>query len=35
MKKQYAVFLVLASFVIIALAAAAGSGSSVSDLPAR
>src|SRR5437870_1124644 len=34
MKKQYAVFLVLASFVIIALAAVAGSGSSVSDLPA-
>jgi peroxiredoxin len=33
MKKQYAVFLVLASFVIIALAAVAGSGSS-SDLPA-
>src|SRR5438270_13630636 len=34
MKKQYKVFLVLASFVIIALAAVAGSGSSVSDLPA-
>src|SRR5947199_6380522 len=34
MKKQYAVFLVLVSFVIIALAAVAGSGSSVSDLPA-
>jgi len=34
MKKQYAVFLVLASFVIIALAAVAGSGSSISDLPA-
>src|SRR3989449_3526376 len=34
MKKQYAGFLVLASFVIIALAAVAGSGSSVSDLPA-
>jgi len=34
MKKQYAVCLVLASFVIIALAAVAGSGSSVSDLPA-
>ena len=34
MKKQYAVFLVLVSFVIIALAAVAGSGSSVNDLPA-
>src|SRR3989441_7961406 len=34
MKKQYAVFLVLASFVIIALAAVAGSGGSVSDWPA-
>ena len=34
MKKQYAVTLVLASLVIIALAAVAGSGSSVSDLPA-
>jgi len=34
MKKQYAVFLVLASFVIIALAAVAGSGSTISDLPA-
>jgi len=34
MKKQYAVTLVLASLVIIALAAVAGSGSSLSDLPA-
>jgi peroxiredoxin len=34
MKKQYAVSLVIASLVIIALAAVAGSGSSVSDLPA-
>src|SRR5438132_14292901 len=34
MKKQYAVTLVLASLVIIVLAAVAGSGSSVSDLPA-
>src|SRR5438445_10524033 len=34
MKKQYAVFLVLASFVIIALAAVAGSGRNGSDLPA-
>jgi peroxiredoxin len=34
MKKQYAVFLVLASFVIIALAAVAGSGRNTSDLPA-
>jgi peroxiredoxin len=34
MKKQYAVFLVLASFVIIALAAVAGSGRNPSDLPA-
>src|SRR5919197_393711 len=33
MKKQYALFLVLASFVIIALAAVAGSGST-SDVPA-
>jgi peroxiredoxin len=34
MKKQYAVYLVLASFVIIALAAVAGSGRNGSDLPA-
>ena len=34
MKKQYAVFLVFASFVIIALAAVAGSGRNTSDLPA-
>src|SRR5207247_3827599 len=34
MKKQEAVTLVLAALVIIALAAVAGSGSSVSDLPA-
>src|SRR5256886_747691 len=34
MKKQYAVYLVLASFVIIALAAVAGSGRNTSDLPA-
>ena len=34
MKKQYAVFLVLASFVIIALAAVAGSGRAPDDLPA-
>src|SRR2546428_13381947 len=34
MKKQYAVSLVIAALVIIALAAVAGSGSSVSDLPA-
>jgi len=34
MKKQYAVFLVLASFVIIALAAVAGSGRNGNDLPA-
>src|SRR2546423_7297829 len=34
MKKQYAVTLVLASLVIIALAAVAGSGSGLSDLPA-
>jgi peroxiredoxin len=34
MKKQYAVSLVIASLVIIALAAIAGSGSVVSDLPA-
>jgi len=34
MKKQYAVFLVLASFVIIALAAVAGSGRNTNDLPA-
>ena len=34
MKKQYAVYLVLASFVIIALAAVAGSGRNASDLPA-
>ena len=34
MKKQYAVYLVLASFVIIALAAGAGSGRNTSDLPA-
>jgi len=33
MKKQYAVYLVLASFVIIALAAVAGSGRNTSDLP--
>ena len=33
MKKQYAVYLVLASFVIIALAAVAGSGHNTSDLP--
>src|SRR5438874_4561787 len=33
MKKQYAVFLVLASFVIIALAAVAGSGRNPGDLP--
>jgi len=33
MKKQYAVYLVLASFVIIALAAVAGSGRNASDLP--
>jgi peroxiredoxin len=34
MKKQYAVYLVFASFVIIALAAVAGSGRNPSDLPA-
>src|SRR5207247_8031234 len=34
MKKQEAVTLVLAALVIIALAAVAGSGSSLSDLPA-
>ena len=34
MKKQYAVFLILVSFVIIALAAVAGSGRNPSDLPA-
>ena len=34
MKKQYAVYLILASFVIIALAAVAGSGRNTSDLPA-
>jgi peroxiredoxin len=34
MKKPYAISLVIASLVIIALAAVAGSGSSVSDLPA-
>ena len=34
MKKQYTVYLVLASFVIIALAAVAGSGRNPSDLPA-
>ena len=34
MKKQYAVYLVLASFVIIALAAVASSGRNTSDLPA-
>ncbi|HVS82751.1 MAG TPA: thioredoxin family protein [Pyrinomonadaceae bacterium] len=34
MKKQYAVSLVLAAFVIIALAAVAGSGRNGSDLPA-
>src|SRR5258708_13851878 len=34
MKKKYAVYLVLASFVIIALAAVAGSGRNTSDLPA-
>src|SRR5882672_11026272 len=34
MKKQYAVYLVLASFVIIALAAVAGSGRNTNDLPA-
>ncbi len=34
MKKQYAVFLVLASFAIIALAAVAGSGRNPSDPPA-
>src|SRR5438309_11833434 len=34
MKKQYAVFLVIASFVIIALAAVAGSGRNPGDLPA-
>ncbi len=34
MKKQYAVFLVLAAFVIIALAAIAGSGRNTNDLPA-
>src|SRR5213080_1580091 len=33
MKKQYAVFVVLASFVIIALAAVAGSGRNPGDLP--
>ena len=33
MKKQYAVYLILASFVIIALAAVAGSGRNTSDLP--
>src|SRR5438270_8189507 len=33
MKKQYAVFLVLASFVIIALADVAGSGRNPGDLP--
>ena len=33
MKKQYAVYLVLASFVIVALAAVAGSGRNTSDLP--
>ena len=34
MKKQYAIFLILASFVIIALAAVAGSGRNPGDLPA-
>jgi peroxiredoxin len=34
MKKKYAVYLVLASFVIIALAAVAGSGRNTNDLPA-
>ena len=34
MKKQYAVYLVLASFAIIALAAVAGSGRNTSDVPA-
>ncbi len=34
MKKQYVVYLVLASFVIIALAAVASSGRNTSDLPA-
>ncbi len=34
MKKQYLVFLVLASFLIIALAAVAGSGRNPGDLPA-
>src|SRR5258707_13961453 len=34
MKKQYAVYLVLASFVIIALAAVAGSGRNATDVPA-
>ncbi|HSP62056.1 MAG TPA: thioredoxin family protein [Pyrinomonadaceae bacterium] len=34
MKKQHAVYLILASFVIVALAAVAGSGRNPSDLPA-
>src|SRR5258707_13320157 len=34
MKKQYAVYLILASFVIIALAAVAGSGRNATDVPA-
>jgi len=34
MKKHYAVYLVLASFLVIALAAVAGSGRNTSDLPA-
>jgi peroxiredoxin len=34
MKRQYAVSLVLASFVVIAMAAVAGSGRNTSDLPA-
>lgn len=33
MKKHYAAFLILVSFLIIALAAVAGSGSNLSDLP--
>lgn len=33
MKKQYAVYLVLASFAVIALAAVAGSGRNTGDLP--
>lgn len=34
MKKQFAIYLVLASFVVIALAAVAGSGRSNADIPA-